>query len=199
MKRFLQKRWHHLPIGIVTAVLVACLLAGGAFAAYQTYTATLETIVDEPIEVLTTTAEWTNPGPPEHMYAGDFYVGSWLIHNKGSNPLTITVRTSDSEYIRGGITIALSEEVGSLGPWDRYMSDGTVETDNDAIDTACVEAWANHYNEYTFTIGTEEYPIHAVADFEKDTSYIKLLAGFAVEEDAPTDLVIDWTITVSRG
>ena len=35
MKRFLKKRWHHLPIGIVTAVLVACLVAGSAFAWYE--------------------------------------------------------------------------------------------------------------------------------------------------------------------
>ncbi|MBA7681556.1 hypothetical protein ES703_89896 [subsurface metagenome] len=33
MKKFLKKRWHSAPLGIITAVLVACLLAGGAFAA----------------------------------------------------------------------------------------------------------------------------------------------------------------------
>lgn len=33
MKRFLTKRWHGIPVGIVTAVLLVCVLAGSAFAA----------------------------------------------------------------------------------------------------------------------------------------------------------------------
>lgn len=51
MKRFLKRRWHHLPLGIVTAVLVACLIAGGAFAAYAFYTGTVEVTIDEPMTV----------------------------------------------------------------------------------------------------------------------------------------------------
>lgn len=51
MKRFLKKRWHHLPIGIITAVLVACLLAGGAFAAYPFWTGSAEVTVDECMSV----------------------------------------------------------------------------------------------------------------------------------------------------
>jgi len=35
MRGFLKKRWHGIPIGILSAVLAICLVAGGALAAYN--------------------------------------------------------------------------------------------------------------------------------------------------------------------
>lgn len=51
MKSFLKKRWHHLPIGIITAVLALVLVSGGAFAAYSFLGFTTEIFVDEPLAV----------------------------------------------------------------------------------------------------------------------------------------------------
>lgn len=183
--------------------LIAVVCAGTVAASYLVWSYTYGTTVKEPIVVYTSTSEWTNPGPPANMYAGDFYVGRWLIHNEGNNPLTVTVRISDSKYTRSAITIGLSDEVGSLGPYDTYGSDGTLVTDSNNIETNLVVVKYNEYNEYTFTIGTYDYPKwdgtpESLTEHGL-TSYIKLLTGFAVEDDAPAPLDINWTIEVFRG
>jgi len=71
MKRFLKKRWHHLPIGIVTAVLVVCLLAGSAFAAYTFFTATVKVGVEEPFAFGVNYTGWE--APPGADMAGGYY------------------------------------------------------------------------------------------------------------------------------
>ncbi|GAI43222.1 unnamed protein product [marine sediment metagenome] len=47
MTKFLKKRWHGIPLGIVSAILVVCLLAGGALAAYNFFTMPAEVTVIE--------------------------------------------------------------------------------------------------------------------------------------------------------
>jgi len=37
MKGFLKKRWHTIPVGIITAILLVCLVAGGVVAAAAAY------------------------------------------------------------------------------------------------------------------------------------------------------------------
>ncbi len=55
MKLF-KKRWHRLPVGIITAVLVACLIAGSAFAAILTENQTItQTISDYEYGTITVT------------------------------------------------------------------------------------------------------------------------------------------------
>ena len=49
MKGFMKKRWHGLPVGLVTAALLVCLLAGSAFAAYNFLQADIEVEVQEAI------------------------------------------------------------------------------------------------------------------------------------------------------
>ena len=39
MKRFFKKRWHSIPVALVSALLILALTAGGAFAAYQFFEA----------------------------------------------------------------------------------------------------------------------------------------------------------------
>ena len=51
MRKFLGKRWHRLPIGIVTAVLAVCLLVGGVLAVYPFLNATISVDVGEPMAV----------------------------------------------------------------------------------------------------------------------------------------------------
>ncbi|MBA7707314.1 hypothetical protein ES703_116184 [subsurface metagenome] len=47
MKLF-KKRWHRLPIGILTVMLLACLVAGSAFAAFSPVTQTITQEITEP-------------------------------------------------------------------------------------------------------------------------------------------------------
>ena len=49
MKQFLKKRWHRIPVSIVMATLVVCLLAGSAFAIYGFFHATMNVEVQEAI------------------------------------------------------------------------------------------------------------------------------------------------------
>ncbi|GAI60353.1 unnamed protein product [marine sediment metagenome] len=61
MKLF-KKRWHRLPVGIITAVLVACLIAGSAFAAYNFFTFDAQVEVLEAIDVSFTPEHDSWPG-----------------------------------------------------------------------------------------------------------------------------------------
>jgi len=49
MKQFLKKRWHGIPVGIVSGVLALVLVAGGAFAAYSFTKVQVEVVVEEAI------------------------------------------------------------------------------------------------------------------------------------------------------
>ena len=45
------KKWHGIPVAIVTAVLMVCLLAGSALAAYTFTGVKVDVAVDEPLQV----------------------------------------------------------------------------------------------------------------------------------------------------
>lgn len=62
MKQFLKKRWHRIPVALVSAILVIALVAGGAFAAYPFLTANLEVEVEEAMVVAIWPA-WDNLEP----------------------------------------------------------------------------------------------------------------------------------------
>jgi len=49
MKQFLRKRWHGIPVGIVSGVLALVLVAGGVLAAYNFLEADLQVEVEEAI------------------------------------------------------------------------------------------------------------------------------------------------------
>jgi len=52
MKRFLKKRWHSIPVGIVAVLMALILVAGGAFAAgYGFFTSALQVEVEEAMVV----------------------------------------------------------------------------------------------------------------------------------------------------
>lgn len=61
MKKFLKKRWHGIPVGIVSALLALVLVTGSVFAAYGFLTATVEVKVEEAIVVGVGT--WDNLEP----------------------------------------------------------------------------------------------------------------------------------------
>jgi len=46
--KFLKKRWHGIPLAIITGILLVCLLAGGAFASYNFFTVTINVEVAPP-------------------------------------------------------------------------------------------------------------------------------------------------------
>lgn len=89
MKRFLKKRWHSIPVALVSALLVLLLTAGGVFAWYQVTEGTAEVTIDEAISYQVTgqtsgsfdaeTSVWTvsmYPGETEILYMTVFNVSS---------------------------------------------------------------------------------------------------------------------------
>jgi len=49
MKRFLKKKWHRIPVGIVAVLMALVLIAGSAFAAYSFAKVQVEVTVEEAI------------------------------------------------------------------------------------------------------------------------------------------------------
>lgn len=49
MKQFLKKRWHRIPVALVSSLLVLFVVAGGVFAAYGFFHATMHVEVQEAI------------------------------------------------------------------------------------------------------------------------------------------------------
>lgn len=49
MKGFFAKRWHGIPVGVVSAALLVCMLAGSAFAVYGFFTAKIVATVEEAV------------------------------------------------------------------------------------------------------------------------------------------------------
>lgn len=108
MKQFLKRRWHHLPLGIVTAVLVACLIAGGAFAAYAFYSGTVTVTVDEPMTVefycVNPDVTWDGNNYAVDLGPGKVVRLGWDVRNHGDVPLNVRPSVSPTTADGGNIT-----------------------------------------------------------------------------------------------
>ena len=117
MKRFLKKKWHRIPLGIITVTLLACLVAGSAFAAYGFWSATAEVTIDEPMTVTLAAAnakmvfsgdDFTVP-----LYPGSQVKAGWDVTNTGQGqPLTVMPSTSPSSGDGGNITLVWKDGPG---------------------------------------------------------------------------------------
>lgn len=108
MKSFLKRRWHHLPIGIITAVLLACLVAGSAFAAYSFYNGTVEVTVSEPMTVepyyVSGDVTWDGDNYTVDLGPGEVVRLGWDVRNHGDVPLNVKPSVSPTTADRGNIT-----------------------------------------------------------------------------------------------
>lgn len=108
MKLF-KKRWHRLPVGIITAVLVACLIAGSAFAAYNFFTATAEVTVEEALDVEFTPNDASATWDGTTLTLRDIKVGEttgfmfWITNSASVDiPVTVTwTQTSGPSTVLG--------------------------------------------------------------------------------------------------
>jgi len=122
MKRFLKKRWHSIPVGIITAVLVLGLVTGSVFAAYSFFTATAQVEVVEAIAVGAWDT-WDNLEP----YGAVDDVNILLGESDGNPTITITTLGS-GKYVGDGFTagefivIPLNIRNGSDGELDLSAS-----------------------------------------------------------------------------
>ncbi|MDP3052257.1 MAG: hypothetical protein Q8N42_01995, partial [bacterium] len=96
MKGFLAKRWHGIPVSILTAVLLVCLLASSALAAYLFWNGSAKVTVTECMTV-------TNLGGDN----GDFNADNlWIISMKPGETKLLNVRVSNSSSV--ALTVNLS-------------------------------------------------------------------------------------------
>ncbi len=96
MKRFLKKRWHSIPVGILTAILVVCLLAGSVLAAYKFYDYTANVEVVEAIGIQFTPEDegvsWDgNTITVEDLYPGSWKCGLFAFTNISMSDLKVTI------------------------------------------------------------------------------------------------------------
>ncbi len=110
MKRFLSKRWHRIPTGIITVILLACLVAGSAFAAYPFLGFTTDISVDEPLAVEYNLQGQYGGDSAWHLLpdqdsltiegsAGDVFNIDLRINNRANSALTVaTVITGQTAY-----------------------------------------------------------------------------------------------------
>lgn len=94
MKQFLKKRWHGIPVGIITAILAVCLLTGVAFA-YTFFSGGAQVTVTEAITWGSangdggwdnTTGQWT-----VSMYPGETKTLNLGLYNAGSVGIPVTI------------------------------------------------------------------------------------------------------------
>lgn len=212
MKRFLKKRWHSIPVGIVSAVLLVCLLAGSAFAAYTVWTHnSAEITVAESIEVLTaadTGSRGLTPGAlqflPEIIYPGQGTCEKYLIHNMGPVPITVTVTQTEP---------AGTQYAGLALVWANSTADVLIGDNPDGsfyyLPKICLNTEETQILTYTFIIGAYQYRGNdglegSISGGERYTeakgnsAYVKVFAGFKVLESSPPGS-FHITVTVTRG
>lgn len=99
MKRFLTKRWHSIPVALVSALLILVLVAGGAFAAYNflNYTANVE--VEEAIGIQFSADDegvsWDgNAITVEGLTPGSWKCGYFAFTNISMSDLRVTINVT---------------------------------------------------------------------------------------------------------
>ncbi|MBA7558169.1 hypothetical protein ES705_50961 [subsurface metagenome] len=127
--KFFKKRWHSIPIGIITAILLVCLLGGGVFAAYTAWTGTAEINVTEAFRVeagptgLTSVGvdiNWSgNTVTINNLMPGQFAECELDIYNDSTVPLAATITITQT----AGVT---TWTVGDLADLTRIWQAGGV-------------------------------------------------------------------------
>lgn len=203
MKRLFGKRWHRLPVGIISAVLVICLIAGGAFAAYGFFTATAEVEVGEPFTFGVNYVGWDAPAGAD-MVAGYYSQSSPLTCSAAMMAGEVTHGNPiiEDEALRDSMPPLTIGDTPALGIPSAYHTFNSMQVANDAglpitVSFAITGESANVYmvvwespDLYTKLNGyTEEI---------SGNGFIMRGIGVVAQEDAAPG-AYTFTVTVSRG
>ena len=116
MKKFLKKRWRGIPVGIISAVLVVCLLAGGVLAVYNWWAGTAVVTVDEAITY--------------HVTGGD---GSF---DAETSVWTVSIMAGEEKVLYLTVSNASSADLEVVATVDPISTSGLTVTGNDGIPLA---------------------------------------------------------------
>jgi len=201
MKKLLHKRWHSIPVAIITAILVVCLLAGGALA-YTVMTWTAEVTVLEPLEV----TEIQAPGLDLPVYAGceiglsQTNGGKYFITNLAGCPITVTITVDEST--------GQMAWYGFKGCYATtgYSGSDTCNYTNPIVDlSTTLPGWSTGPGDaiqaITFELGTIDYVW--VSGFDgntigADSTCAKFFVDGVVSDGADPAILLDFTVTVDR-
>ena len=153
MKRFLKKRWHSIPVGIVAVVMALVLVTGSALAAYNFTSLSVDVEVDEPLQVQYkldyVVHDTQNPGGrtdttgwldlPSGSLSASFSAGDTQtlylrMNNRANSPLTVnTVITGNtgrfdytlSDFPNGVISASNGFDFGGNTVNDAYAAEWT--------------------------------------------------------------------------
>jgi len=148
MKRFLKKRWHSIPVSILSAVLALVLVAGGALAWYQVTDGTAKVTVVEAISYTVTGGDGSWDGDNStwtvSIMAGETKILYLTVSNASEAELeviaTVDPISDNGLTVTGNDGIPLAESVfipaNSSGPFSiEVHADGDVEIQTDAVFT----------------------------------------------------------------
>jgi len=85
MRKFLKKRWHSIPIGVITAVFLVCALVGSVFAAYTFWSGTVDISVQECMTVSNLEGD-----------SGDVVGGVWTVSMLPGETKVLYLRISNA-------------------------------------------------------------------------------------------------------
>ena len=100
MKRVFGKRWHRIPVALVSAVLVLMLLAGGVLAAFNVFMGNANVTVVEAFTISNTGGDNNEAytGPNDNaVWAVSLYPGETKFLNvlvSNASPITVTIGTT---------------------------------------------------------------------------------------------------------
>jgi len=124
MKKFFNWKWRSIPMGIVSAVLIVCLVAGGVFAAYSFAKVKVEVVVEEAIVL---GYNWCPSGDDlaPYMVGGTVLPEIALAAGTGGYDLDVTIQEDedrDASEFCPGETLVIPLNL-------RNRSDGTINLD----------------------------------------------------------------------
>ena len=193
MKRLLKKRWHSLPVGIITAALLLCLVAGSAFAAYTAWEGTVDVGVDEAftVDLINGRVVSIPPGDPGEKLA------LW-----DENILTLTVNDlMPGECVAASINVLNYSSVDLSATVEMVKTDGVTDfqegTEADVL-AGMTGGAVPTYSWMTLVRGTYGNPLtfNVPADGATTAPQGPVIAFQAGTEIEPGDYT--FTITVKR-
>lgn len=212
MKSLFGRRWHRIPVALVSVLLALVLIAGGAFAAYRVFTSTPEITVLEALEVTEIQKpgwfwNWGTPEVPpvqQEIYPGmdigaEGWGGKYFIHNLSSQPVQVTITVSESS--------GQTDWYGLRGCYAStdYSGHDTCNYAEPIVDLDTGEpCWTNpgEFHSCTFDIGSIDYVWYVGmpgSEIQPDSNCAKFFVEAKVASDADPAIPLSFTITVDRG